>query len=166
MRRVILTFNLATWFLHATNPLVMIIICAKRFWNPTMQDKIVDRAGACVTTDSFCHDGHLCQHLCQIFWNPTIMLDKVTGWHDSGSTQPTKRPGRSKYHMPFCHFVAWHNKGKLRGHEIKVKWLTFILHQTSAKHTKQTYSLSAYNDLDLYASDMALASNKCTCLIF
>ena len=36
---VTLTFDLATWFLLVTYPLVMMIICAKLFINPTMHDK-------------------------------------------------------------------------------------------------------------------------------
>ena len=38
-RNVILTFDLATWFVFATNFLVMLIICAKLFSNPTMHEK-------------------------------------------------------------------------------------------------------------------------------
>ena len=33
-----LTFDLATWFLFATHCLVMMIICAKLFSNPTMHN--------------------------------------------------------------------------------------------------------------------------------
>ena len=36
-----LTFDLATWSLFATYPLVMMIICAKLFINPTMHDKVM-----------------------------------------------------------------------------------------------------------------------------
>ena len=36
-----LTFDLALWFLFATHRLVMIIIFAKLFINPTMHDKVV-----------------------------------------------------------------------------------------------------------------------------
>ena len=36
-----LTFDLALWFLFATHRLVMIIILAKLFINPTMHDKVV-----------------------------------------------------------------------------------------------------------------------------
>ena len=38
-----LTFNLAIWLLFATHCLVMIIICAKLFLNPTMHNKVMDR---------------------------------------------------------------------------------------------------------------------------
>ena len=38
-----LTFNLATWVLFATHCLVMIIICAKLFLNPTMHNKEMGR---------------------------------------------------------------------------------------------------------------------------
>ena len=37
---VTLTFDLATWFLFATYPLVM-KICANLFINPTMHDKVM-----------------------------------------------------------------------------------------------------------------------------
>ena len=37
---VTLTFDLATWFLQATR-LVLMIICAKYFSNPTMHDEVV-----------------------------------------------------------------------------------------------------------------------------
>ena len=36
-----LTFNLATWFLFATHGLIIIIICAKLFSNPTMHNKVM-----------------------------------------------------------------------------------------------------------------------------
>ena len=38
---VTLIFDLATWFLFATYPLVMMIICAKLFINPTMHNKVM-----------------------------------------------------------------------------------------------------------------------------
>ena len=38
-----LTFNLATWFLFATHRLIMMIICAKLFSNPTMHNKVMGR---------------------------------------------------------------------------------------------------------------------------
>ena len=38
-----LTFNLATWFLFVTHRLIMIIICAKLFSNPTMNNKVRGR---------------------------------------------------------------------------------------------------------------------------
>ena len=41
MRTVTLNFDLAIWFLFATHRLVMIIICAKLFLNPTMHDKVI-----------------------------------------------------------------------------------------------------------------------------
>ena len=37
------TFDLATWFLFAIHRLVMIIICAKLFSNPTMHNKLMGR---------------------------------------------------------------------------------------------------------------------------
>ena len=40
---VTLAFDLATWFLFATYPPVMMIICAKLFINPTMHDKVMDQ---------------------------------------------------------------------------------------------------------------------------
>ena len=39
---VTFTFDLATWFLFATYPLVLMITCAKLFINPTMHDKVVN----------------------------------------------------------------------------------------------------------------------------
>ena len=36
-----LPFNLATWFLFATHGLIMIIICAKLFSNPTVHNKVI-----------------------------------------------------------------------------------------------------------------------------
>ena len=38
-----LTFNLATWFLFATHRLIVIIICAKLFSNPTTHNKVMGR---------------------------------------------------------------------------------------------------------------------------
>ena len=43
MQTVTLTFDLATWFLFVTHWLVMIIICAKLFSNPTMLNKVMGR---------------------------------------------------------------------------------------------------------------------------
>ena len=43
MQTVTLTFDLATWFLFVTHCLVMIIICAKLFSNPTMLNKVMGR---------------------------------------------------------------------------------------------------------------------------
>ena len=43
MQTVTLTFDLATWFLFATNCLAMITICAKLFLNPTMHNKVMGR---------------------------------------------------------------------------------------------------------------------------
>ena len=42
-RNVTLTFNLATWFLFATYPLMMKIICAKLFSNSTLHNKVMSR---------------------------------------------------------------------------------------------------------------------------
>ena len=42
-RTVTLTFNLVTWFLFVTNCLIMIIICAKLFSNPTLHNKVMGR---------------------------------------------------------------------------------------------------------------------------
>ena len=42
-RTVTLTFNLVIWFLIATHHLIMIIICAKLFSNPTMHNKVMGR---------------------------------------------------------------------------------------------------------------------------
>ena len=42
-RTVTLTFNLVIWFLIATNCLIMIIMCAKLFSNPTMHNKVMGR---------------------------------------------------------------------------------------------------------------------------
>ena len=39
-----LTFDLATGFLFETHYLVMMVICAKLFSNPTMHNKLIDRA--------------------------------------------------------------------------------------------------------------------------
>ena len=38
---VTLTFDLAIWFLFVTHRLIMIIICAKLFSNPTMHNKVM-----------------------------------------------------------------------------------------------------------------------------
>ena len=38
-----LTFNLVTWLLIVTHCLIMIIICAKLFSNPTMHNKVMGR---------------------------------------------------------------------------------------------------------------------------
>ena len=40
---MILTFDLATWFLIATHRLVMMIICATLFSNSTMHNKVMGR---------------------------------------------------------------------------------------------------------------------------
>ena len=40
LRTVTLTFDLAIWFLFATHRLVLIIICAKLFSNPTMHNEV------------------------------------------------------------------------------------------------------------------------------
>ena len=42
-KTVTLTLNLVTWFLFATHRLIMIIICAKLFSNPTMHNKVMGR---------------------------------------------------------------------------------------------------------------------------
>ena len=42
-RTVTLTFNLAAWFLFATHRLIMILICAKLFSNPTVHNKVMGR---------------------------------------------------------------------------------------------------------------------------
>ena len=41
---VTLTFDLVTWFLHATHHLVTMIISAKYFLNPTMHDGVMGRS--------------------------------------------------------------------------------------------------------------------------
>ena len=41
VQTVTLTFDLVTWFLFPTHPLVMLIICAKLFLNLTMHDKVM-----------------------------------------------------------------------------------------------------------------------------
>ena len=43
VRTVTLAFNLATWFLLATQHVVMMIICAKLFLNPIMHNKAMGR---------------------------------------------------------------------------------------------------------------------------
>ena len=43
VQTVTLTFDLAIWFLFATHCLVMMIICAQLFLNPTMHKKVLDR---------------------------------------------------------------------------------------------------------------------------
>ena len=45
VRTVILTFDLATWFLFMTHCLVMMIICAKLFSNPMMHNKVMGWTG-------------------------------------------------------------------------------------------------------------------------
>ena len=85
VRTVILTFNLAMWFLFAKHRLVMMIICAKLFSTPTMHDIVIGQtetgftevyaqslSADCdlerlpsdmvfVRDISSCHDDHLCQ---------------------------------------------------------------------------------------------------------
>ena len=39
---VVLTFDLVTWFIHATHRLVVMIISAHEFSNPTMHDEVMD----------------------------------------------------------------------------------------------------------------------------
>ena len=82
---VTLAFNLLVWFLVATHPLTMIIICARLFSNPTMHNKVMSqtRTGftevyaqslsadcdldlwasdmVLVCDTSSCHDDYLCQ---------------------------------------------------------------------------------------------------------
>ena len=43
VRTVTLTFDLATWLMFATHSLVMMVICATLFLNPTMHDKVMGR---------------------------------------------------------------------------------------------------------------------------
>ena len=43
MQTVTLALDLATWFLSATDPIVMMLICAKLFSNPTMHNKVMGR---------------------------------------------------------------------------------------------------------------------------
>ena len=45
METVALTSDLATWFLFATQHLVMMIICAILLSNPTMHNKVMGRTG-------------------------------------------------------------------------------------------------------------------------
>ena len=49
VRTVTLTFDLATQFLLATHWLVMMIICAKLFLNPSMHNKVMGRTRTCFT---------------------------------------------------------------------------------------------------------------------
>ena len=49
-RTVTLTYNLATLFLLATHCLVVIIICAKLFLNPTMHNKVLGRTRTGLTS--------------------------------------------------------------------------------------------------------------------
>ena len=44
VQTVTLTFDLAAWFLFTTRQLVMTIICAELFSNPTMHNKLMGRA--------------------------------------------------------------------------------------------------------------------------
>ena len=41
MGTVTLTFDLVTWFLFSTHCLVMMVICAKLFSNPTKHNKVM-----------------------------------------------------------------------------------------------------------------------------
>ena len=43
MPTLTLTFDLATWFLHATHCLVVMIICAELFSNLKMHDEVMGR---------------------------------------------------------------------------------------------------------------------------
>ena len=85
MQTVTLTFDLATWFMFGTHCLVMMIICAKLFLNPTMHNKVMGLTRTGFTevytqslsadcdldlqpSDMFffhdtlsCHDNYLCQ---------------------------------------------------------------------------------------------------------
>ena len=94
-----LTFNLAIWFLFATHGLIMIIICAKLFSNPTMHNKVMGRTPTSFTEvyaqnlsvdcdldlwpndmvlvrdTSSCHDDHLCQ----------IIFKSHNAWQTYGS---------------------------------------------------------------------------------
>ena len=73
VRTVTLTFNLAIWFLFATHSLVMMIICAKLFLNPTMHNKVMVRARTGFTD-------HLCQiifksHYVWLSYGPDTILE-------------------------------------------------------------------------------------------
>ena len=46
MQTVTLTFDLAIWFLFMTHHLVMMIICAKLFSEPTMHNKVMSQTRA------------------------------------------------------------------------------------------------------------------------
>ena len=46
---VVLTFDLATWFLFATHCLVMLFICAKLLSNLTLHNKVMGRTGTGTT---------------------------------------------------------------------------------------------------------------------
>ena len=85
VRTVTLIFDLATRFLFMTHRLIMIIICAKLFSNPTMHNEVMGRTRTGLTEvhaqslsadcdldfrpsdmilicdTSSCHDDHLCQ---------------------------------------------------------------------------------------------------------
>ena len=52
---VTLTFDLATWFLLVTHRLVMMIICAKLFSNPTMQDTLLVHTNENTHNDTHTH---------------------------------------------------------------------------------------------------------------
>ena len=84
MRTVTLAFDLTTWFLFARHRLVMMVICAKLFLNPSMHNKDIGRTRTGFTEvnaqslnadcdldlwpsdmifvrdTSSCHDNHLC----------------------------------------------------------------------------------------------------------
>ena len=51
VRTVTLMFDLVTWFLFATYRLVMMIICAKLFSNPTMHNKVMGQTRTSFTED-------------------------------------------------------------------------------------------------------------------
>ena len=99
---MILTFDLATWYLFRTYRLVMMIICPVLFSNPTMHNKVMGRkqtgftevyaqslSADCdldlrpndmvlVRDTSSCHDDHLCQ---TIFKSHHVWPGHYSGTH-------------------------------------------------------------------------------------
>ena len=94
-----LIFDLMTWYLFATHHLVMMIICAKLFSNPTKH--------VLVRIISPCHDDNLCQ----------IIFKSHHVWLSYGlDTILDHTHGQVKLYMPFRHFMAraLKMKGSLR----------------------------------------------------
>ena len=152
-----LTFDLAIWLLFATHCLIMMIICAKLFSNPTMHNKVMSRtqtgftevyaqslSADCdldlwpshmvlVCDTSSCHDDHLCQiifkcHLVQLSYGPDMILE-YTNTHIYTHTD------RVNSICPSA--ISW------RGH--KKGWCTYVHRKMDLKNQIQTWNITAKN---------------------